>query len=493
MILTFTLRTPIRIRFFSIENLAFPMPAERFHPKEERKKTFKSLVIAAGMLVVVVIAAFTAHAETARSRQATISAINLERSLSSLLISIQNAETGQRGYLITGDEKYLEPYVISLNSTPKALVKLSDYIKPGPDRASFERLRLLIRAKYEELTATVGQKRAGNDAETMARINSDEGMLLMDSIRTEISLLKESEMVRVDEKIARVNAIFKIDLALRITVFAGLFVILYFLYSRLRPLIRQLEETLRDKNEEIATRKRAEKANNVLINRLSNKNEELDHFAYIASHDLQEPLRTIDNFIGVIEEEQGETLGPEGQVYFSFIHDATSRMRTLIKTLLNYSQLGKGSELQTASLNQLITDVRKNLHARIEETEAVITTRDLPEIQCYPVELTQLFQNLIGNALKFTREGVKPVIEIFHEEGTSYRKISVRDNGIGMNEAAMNKIFQMFSRVNEAGAFDGHGIGLAFCRKIAEQHGGELTVDSSPGAGSTFHLTLPLQ
>jgi signal transduction histidine kinase len=469
------------------------MSVERLHPQEERKNTFRSLVVAAGMLVVVVLAALTTHAETARSRRAVITAMNLERSLSSLLTSIQNAETGQRGYLITGDEAYLEPYLISLRSTPKVLVKLGDYIKPGPDLAAFERLKLLIRAEYEELTAAIGYKRAGNKAKTLARVNSNKGMHLMDNIREEIALLKSSEMVRVDEKISRVNIIFQIDLALRVVVFAGLFVILYFLYSRLRPLIRQLEETVTEKDEEIATRIHAEDANNILINTLRNKNEDLDHFAYIASHDLKEPLRTIDNFIGVIEEEQGEAIGPESRVYFSFIHDATTRMRTLIDTLLNYSQLGRSSQLQTVNLNQLIADVRKNLHARTLETEAIITTRDLPEIECYPVELTQLFQNLIGNALKFTKEGEKPVVEIFHEEGTSYRRVSVKDNGIGMNETAVSKIFQMFSRVNEPGAFEGHGIGLAFCRKIAEQHGGELTVDSSPGVGSTFHLTLPLQ
>jgi len=469
------------------------MPTKRYNAVEERKKTFRSLVIAAGLLLLILAAALVLRAETARSRQAVITAMNLERSLSSLLSAIQDAETGQRGFLITNDETYLSPYLTSLKSTPEALLQIGEYIEPGPERAAYERLSRLTKAKYEELAATIGTKRQGDERATINRMKTDEGIHLMDSIRAEIASLKDSETVELDKNMSRVLNIFKLDLALRVIVFFGLAIILYFLYSRLRPTIRRLESTLTEMETEIATREETERTNKILISTLRNKNEDLDHFAHLASHDLQEPLRTIDNFVGIIEEEQADAIGPEGEVYFSFIHDATARMRTLIKTFLRYSQLGHGEELTTVNLNQVITDVRKNLHATIQETGAVFHVVKLPVIEGYPVELTQLFQNLIGNALKFVVEGEKPVVEIFLEEGTSSHKIGIRDNGIGMNAAAIAKIFHMFSRVNEAGAYEGHGIGLAFCRKIAELHHGELTVESAPGSGSTFYLTLPFQ
>jgi|GEM_PF-71915 len=427
--------------------MALPAPENiDLSPDKERSRIFRGVIIAALLLITVVVAAIATQAATARSRQAVIRAMNLERSLTSLLSSLQDAETGQRGYIITGDERYLAPYLSSLEATPEALAHLNDFIEPGADKRRFHQLDRLIREKYEELTATIGMRRAGDTEGAITRISRDEGKMLMDSIRREISVLEASEQVEVDAKIAVVQSLFNLDLVLRFLIFVGMFIILYFLYSRLRPLVTRLENAIEEKDAEIVHRRQTEADNERLIADLKNKNEDLDHFAYIASHDLQEPLRTVSNFIDIIEEDHGEAIGENGTTYFGFINDATERMRTLIETLLRYSQLGYGSEPQTVDLNEVVADVQSSLAAIIQSSKAQISVAPLPVIDAYPVEITQVFQNLISNALKFVAADVRPQIEIFQEEkGTSSFVIGVRDNGIGMDDVALGKIFQMFS------------------------------------------------
>ncbi len=462
------------------------------NPLKERSRIFRSVIIAVLLLIVVLIAALATQAATARSRKAIVKAMNLERSLNSLLSSLQDAEIGQRGYIITGEDHYLAPYRSSLEATPKALEQLNKFVETGADENRFRQLDLLIHEKYEELAVSIGLRRAGDTEGAIARISLDKGKVLMDSIRQEILALEKSEQLAVDAKTAVVQSLSNLDLILRFIIFVGMSTVLYFLYSRLRPVVNKLENVILEKDAEIISRRQTEADNVRLITNLKNKNEELDHFAYIASHDLQEPLRTVSNFIEVIEEEHGETIGEDGKTYFEFINNATERMRTLIETLFRYSQLGRGSKPQIVDLNEVIAEVQLQLHAKIKDTEARISVDHLPLITAYPSEIIQVFQNLISNSLKFVPQGVKPQIEIFHEiKGTSSFQIGVKDNGIGMNDATLGKIFQMFSRVNEAGSFAGHGIGLAFCRRIIEMHNGELSVVSSPGEGTTFFMTLP--
>ena len=461
-------------------------------PDNERSPIIRGVIFAVILLIAVLAAALTTQAATARSRAAVLKAMRLERSLGALLSSVQDAETGQRGFLLTGDESYLEPFSASLRVTPTTLKALDDFIEPGRNRNRFHRLSQLIRSKYDELDETIRLRRAGDTAGALALVKEDLGKLLMDSIRGEILLLKQAEQAEVDANVAVVQSLFNLDLVLRIIIFAGMFGLLYYLYSRLRPLMTELENTVAEKDVEIANRRKAESKNVRLISDLKNKNEDLDHFAYIASHDLQEPLRTVTNFIEIVEEDYGDVVGEEGKVYFGFINDATERMRRLIETLLNYSQLGRGSELQRVDLNTIIADVQLQLAGMIEDSGAEISVGQLPSFTAYPVEITQVFQNLISNAIKFVAPGERPVIKIFQDrEGTSSFRIAVKDKGIGMNQAALSKIFQMFSRINEAGSFAGHGIGLAFCRKIVEMHGGTITAESSPGEGTIFYLTLP--
>ena len=323
--------------------------------------------------------------------------------------------------------------------------------------------------------------------EELERLTSQDNSPVTDAERVAI----QQQRIVVQTRRAHVQRLVMATGILQLIGLLAVLTLLFFIYRRLLPLTEQLKQTLDTREETIDRHESTELARQLMIDTLLTKNEELDHFAYIASHDLQEPLRTIRNFIEIIEEDFGKQMGEEGQTYLTFIHEATERMQRMITSLLNYSQLGKRSPRSAVDLEEVLAAVQADLAARFADTGGELTASPLPIIYGYESELYQLFQNLISNALKFCAPGDEPRVQVDCEEGDDYYLVSVSDQGIGMDDIAKSKIFQMFSRVNKPGEYEGYGIGLAFCRKIVELHGGVLSVESSPGHGSTFFFTLP--
>ncbi|MDN5210610.1 ATP-binding protein [Fulvivirgaceae bacterium BMA12] len=229
-----------------------------------------------------------------------------------------------------------------------------------------------------------------------------------------------------------------------------------------------------------------------LINKaLNTQNQELEQFNYIVSHDLQEPLRTISSVIHLMELEYGKKLGKEGDQYLTFISEASDRMRTLIKSLLNYSRLGEEDRpLEKVDCNMLAEEVIQSLDAIIRENQAIITVDTLPVLYAYRVEMMQLFQNLLSNAIKFHKKDAPPEISISANKEGAYWKFSFTDKGIGIEEEYREKIFVIFQRLHSKGEYEGTGIGLAHCKKIVEMHQGKIWVESETGEGSTFHFTI---
>jgi signal transduction histidine kinase len=227
---------------------------------------------------------------------------------------------------------------------------------------------------------------------------------------------------------------------------------------------------------------------------LNLKNKELEQFTYIASHDLQEPLNTISGFMKLLQKEAGtDNLSKDAQEYISYALDATDRMKNLIAHLLDYAKLGSNSISSEIDCNILATEVVKDLSAKIKETGAIVNINKLPVIQGYATELRLLFQNLIGNALKFKKQdtGTIPHINISASKVENGYKFAVEDNGIGIKAKHLDNIFNVFQRLHTDTAYDGSGIGLAHCKKIVELHGGKIWVESEFGAGSTFYFTIP--
>lgn len=226
-----------------------------------------------------------------------------------------------------------------------------------------------------------------------------------------------------------------------------------------------------------------------LNHRLQESNQELEQFAYIASHDLQEPLRKIQVFSEMVEERlAGET--PEVRGYFARVRDAAGRMSRLIRDVLEYSRLS-ASDLppDRIDLNDLLQEVLIALEWRIAEKGARVLAGDLPPVRGIPSQLRQLFQNIISNALKFSRD--EPIIRITAEREPGFVRLAFADNGIGFEQEYAGKIFRIFQRLNRQEDYLGSGIGLAICKKIVDNHGGTITASGTPGEGAIFTVTLP--
>ncbi|MCF4101916.1 ATP-binding protein [Gillisia sp. M10.2A] len=220
------------------------------------------------------------------------------------------------------------------------------------------------------------------------------------------------------------------------------------------------------------------------------RNKEIEQFTYIASHDLQEPLRTVNSMVDLIQQDYHHQLDEEALVCLDFVMDATTRMSNLIKGLLDYSRIGGDKHLVKVNLMEMVETVTKDLSSLILETNTKITTGDLPMTMAYSTELRLLFQNLISNAIKFQEKGNRPEIHISALQTNEHWQISVRDNGIGLANPSSRNIFAIFKKLNNHSEFEGTGIGLAHCEKIVHLHGGEIWVDSELHKGSTFNFTI---
>ena len=241
------------------------------------------------------------------------------------------------------------------------------------------------------------------------------------------------------------------------------------------------------------------------VRELDRSNKELEEFAYIASHDLQEPLRKITSFSERLKEKLPSNLEPDVQLYLNRMLAATDNMRTLIDNLLEFSRTSRISEpFAKTDLNNIISEVRADLELKIEETSTNIHSEVLPVVDAIPMQMRQLFTNLFTNAIKFKGDGLTPQIEITSSvatdeekdlnhlrQNTKYYWIVVRDHGIGFDQEFSMKIFQIFQRLHGKAEYPGSGIGLAICKKIVENHAGRIFAESEPGKGARFIIILP--
>lgn len=275
------------------------------------------------------------------------------------------------------------------------------------------------------------------------------------------------------------------------------------LYQQLEARVAERTAELSTANQrlvgEIAQRERAEQILEDYAARLRQSNQELEEFAYIASHDLQDPLRKISKFSERLRTHYGAQLGERGQTYIEGMDVASKRMQALIRDLLAMSRVTtQARDPEPVELGRVVQEVLSDLEVRLSEAQGLIDVGDLPVVEADPLQMRQLFQNLLSNALKFRRPGVRPQIhvrasylEALGPNPASW-EIRVIDNGIGFDERHVERIFGAFQRLHGREDYEGTGIGLAVCRKIAQRCGGSITARSTPGAGSTFIVTLPV-
>jgi len=227
------------------------------------------------------------------------------------------------------------------------------------------------------------------------------------------------------------------------------------------------------------------------VEELNRSNEELEQFAYLASHDLQEPLRMVASYTQLLSRRYKGKLDSDADEFIAFAVDGANRMQRLIQDLLMYSRVDKkGQKLLEISSDGALQKALFNLRGAIEQSGALVTQGPLPEVTADEIQLVQLFQNLIGNAIKYQGAGIPHIHVSATRNGAPKWIFSVKDNGLGIDPQFFERIFGMFQRLHKRDEFEGTGMGLAICKKIVERHGGNISVESKPGLGSTFSFTL---
>lgn len=267
---------------------------------------------------------------------------------------------------------------------------------------------------------------------------------------------------------------------LLVALFSLMFIVALLVYRTLRSR-KKANLVLRAKN--LAIERQA--------SQLEQANIELGQFAYVASHDLQEPLRTVANFVEVLQEDYASHLDEEAHRYFGLITDSTLRMKTLVKDLLDYSRIGREREFEPVDCNILLHEIKDDLSSLISEKDAQLKLEHLPTIPGSKTDLRLLFQNLINNGIKFGKPGQAPKIRLSAKRIEDNWQFMVEDDGIGISEDYHEKIFIIFQRLHNKREYEGTGIGLAHCKKIVDLHSGSIWVESSLGKGSTFFVSLP--
>ncbi|MBO0951380.1 sensor histidine kinase [Fibrella forsythiae] len=227
------------------------------------------------------------------------------------------------------------------------------------------------------------------------------------------------------------------------------------------------------------------------LQELTRSNEELQQFAYVASHDLQSPLKTIANYLTLLEAKYGHQLDPEAQRLVGVSTAAAERMRGLINDLLEFSSLGSNVALEKLNIKEIVDEILEEQQAEILATGATIDVGPLPTIMGHRTDVKQVFQNLITNGLKYRRQGVAPHLVIWATNEKDQYQFSVGDNGIGIDQQYFDRVFQLFQRLHSRNKYSGTGIGLATCKKVVTSYGGEIWLDSTVGIGTTFYFTIP--
>ena len=249
----------------------------------------------------------------------------------------------------------------------------------------------------------------------------------------------------------------------------------------------QLDDTTR-MEQELELKRSAQK--------LERSNQELEQFAYVASHDLQEPLRMIVSYLGLLEKKYDSVLDTKGKKFISYAVDGGQRMQHLINDLLTYSRVKTRAKLFTQiSMDEILDEVLQNLSISIAEAKATINRKKLPKVSADPAQIRQLLQNLISNAIKYRNkeEHTKPIIGISYKKDKGKHVFAISDNGIGIEEQYFDRIFTIFQRLHTKEEYPGTGVGLAICKRIIERHGGTIWLESVPKKGSVFSFSLPIK
>lgn len=404
---------------------------------------------------------------------------------------LKDAETGQRSYLITGDSQYLPFYRAAMQRQKDSLAALQRLTRDNPiQQQNLTRLSSLIEQRKTLLQEEIWLQRNNRNYLARKHFLAGQGMATMNAIRQQTQQMKteEDRLLNLRErqtKIANNQILFILGLS-AIAVLA-MIATAFNLYHHLN---RHLEALVTERTEELAN---SQRATTEYAQKLEQSNQELLQFAAVASHDLKAPLRKIASFSEMLRNDTENSISPTSQDYLERIEHSITRMQALIDDFLALSKVNsKTLPFQPVQLSQVVSEAVTNLQESLTAHQGTVEFGDLPTVMGDETQLVQMLQNLIENGLKYHREECPPVVKISSIPLTRQTcEITVEDNGIGIDKAYQNRIFNIFERLHSQNDFPGTGIGLAIVKKIIERHQGSVRVESNINHGSRFILTLP--
>lgn len=418
-------------------------------------------------------------------------------SIDKVYLSVIAAESSQRGFLLTETETYYKRYQQRRDEALKELNVLHQLTGDnGRQKENWIHLESAVHARFDRLQLLLSSFRAKQIENAALKSELLESTRLMRSIAqaTNIMRAEENRLLVVRDREQRSTEKF-VNYAFLMAVVVNM-ALLYWAYQLLKQysLKRDLaEHQIRRLNSELELRVAERTAELQAANaHLSRSNEDLTRFAYVASHDLQEPLRTIGSYAGLLARRYESELDEQAKKYIGFLVDGAKRMQTLVQDLLAYSRAGtQPLQCIPTTFGKIVDRALANLQATINETKAHISCEQLPDVSADEPKMVMVIQNLIGNAIKFSKPGVVPEINVGCCQTPAEVIISIKDNGIGFEAEYADRIFVIFQRLHSLGVYPGNGIGLAICKRIVEGHGGRIWATTKVNEGSTFFLSLP--
>ena len=420
--------------------------------------------------------------------------LKVEQTLSSL----KDAESAQRGFLLSKDSVFLQPYYGAYKKSKTLVREIRDLIKSTDQQKDLVALQGFIELRFKTFNHVIEHYNNPNLKQETKQMY----LLMSKSVMDSISLYAQNISTREDN-LLREREISKRKYGSLTPFFAVLLMVtaiavFVFSYGKIIEQLNRLKKVFSE----------MKKLNNELKQKnykLELYNKELDSFTYIASHDLKEPIRKILTYSGQMESEGYENLTEANRKQLNRIRHSAQRMQNLLNDLLLYSHVNMSDKtFEEVDLNKIVNDVICNLNEEITEAHAQIKAEKLPVIKGMPFQIKQLFENLIGNSIKYKQDHVPPAITIggsvvdgkdvsekFYKESDKYYKLSVSDNGLGFEQTYSEKIFKLFQRIHSSDK-PGTGIGLTICKKIVDNHNGFIKASSEVNRGTTFEIYLPL-